>query len=270
MNKIRSWHIYFVLIVLLVVFDIWTTATNFVILNRIIKDKEELIGYKFLMLYTKVLHIMECYYFSALLVQKKISSIIQTRIVKVMCIIMSLTISCKVGFTAPNIIYFVTKIFSFLFLHVIFLDMVSEILQMYNKVISTDLSILKRYILYESIIGCKTVAYVFLGLLIPAHTSSEPIDKYFYYMIVKWFIFSVDKALSMGKLEKITYLYSSLFLVGALTVVSAMYVGYFYIENMVFRRLAYMFNELVLFLWFLFLTLFLYIERKNPKLINKI
>jgi hypothetical protein len=268
MFNIKLWQIYSFLLALLVIFDAWKTTTNLDIIDGLILSEDQLLGYRYLMLYTKVLHILECFYFSSLLVQMKISNIITIRLVKLICLLISITISCRLNFTSANIIYISLQAISIFFLHHIVADINDVIYHKYNKNISTDINILVRYILYELIEGCKVVAYFFLGLLMLIHITHAIKDEYIIYSIIKCCIFFVDRILSRGALEKMTYYMTSLVLIGGLSIFSLLYIVYLFATKNILNNMVYFFNEIVLLSWFVIFVIFISIElkHKNDKL----
>lgn len=263
--EIKAWHIFAIILILLVFVNIWSTVQSIRQIDKTIKNKAELLGYKFLMLYTKVLQIMEFYYFSALLVQMKVSNILQMRVVKIINLMISISLTCRLGFTAANTTYLVLQTISFFYISLIVIELNPYMFHKYNKSISADINILKRHILYEVIGGCKTVAYIFLGLLMLAHITFAPVDGYLYYSTAKCLVFFIDNVLSRGRLDNFVYNISSLILIGGLSVFSVMYVTYLFMVQSVLEKLAYIFNELVLLLWFIFLLLFFYMEWKSKR-----
>lgn len=114
-----------------------------------------------LLLNTKILLIIDCYFFSKFYLENNLNVIYQNIIIKLISILIWIIVSCRFKFTSFVIAFISFKIFSIFFLIRSLNYMEDLIYFKFNKKIGVDAILIFKYLLLEMIITLKYLAMIF-------------------------------------------------------------------------------------------------------------
>ena len=113
------------------------------------------------MLNTKILLIIDIYFFSNFYLENNLNAIFQNIFVKLTSISIWIILACRFRFTAAIIIYISFKIFSIIFLLRSLSLMEDLIYVRFNKKIGVDAKMIYKYLLIEMIVTLKYISLIF-------------------------------------------------------------------------------------------------------------
>lgn len=224
-------------------------------------DYKEKLTYKYQLIFTKVLLILDTFYYASFYIQRRINAIIQVRIVKLLYVSILLIMACRLHFSADSIILFILQGFSMIITGFSLETEYSSIYTRYNHSISTDLNIINMYIVSESIVALKSAIALFISILIMADFNSGRRNKYRYLSYFKISAFLVDRALQRNTLSFYAFNLATVIMFGILNVYGMYYVVLLFVHKKALDNEISVFIEILSLIMILLILYYMYLNK---------
>lgn len=231
-------------------------------------NTHQTLTFKYQLVYTKVLLLLDTFYYTAFYLEKKINSIIQLRIVKIINITVWFIIAYNIGFSYDFICCFVIQALSLIVIGYSADTEIGYIYTQYNHRISTDVNIINMNIVLEVILGLKSAIALFLFVLIFADFASGRWSYYRILSYLKMMAFLIDRALQRRNLSVYVFNITSVVMFGILNIYGLYYTYTLFRDSIVLENEISVFLELLSFIMILLIVYYLYLYR-NRKVIYR-
>lgn len=158
-------------------------------------DDDVKYGFQYMLVFTKLILIMDVFYFSSFYFSKTINTIIQIKVIKIISMIIWIYIGTRLGFSAGIIAYLSCKLFSYILLYLFQKEESHIAYHLYNLRVSLDLRIIKAYVVSKIVEALKSTAAVCAILLLLWDYVIISSDKYVLLFYVKNVFLLVDRIL---------------------------------------------------------------------------
>lgn len=226
-------------------------------------QKHEKLTYKYHLIFTKLILLLDTFYYASFYLQRRINAIIQLRVVKFIVIAIWLIIACRLGFSAEFIISFVIQGFSLIVIHYASDTEYGSIYKKYNHRVSTDLNIINMYIVSEVIMALKSAIALFTIVLIMADFTSGRWNNYRILAYLKTLAFLIDRALQRSKLSFYAINTSSVIIFGLLNLYGIYYSITLFIAKEALNNEISIFIEILTLIMILLNLYYIYLYKKR-------
>ncbi|KAK6090183.1 hypothetical protein P3W45_000909 [Vairimorpha bombi] len=236
------------------------------ILDLIVKlgiNKKEELTFKYHLIYTKILIILDTFYYYSFYIRKRINEVVQLIVIKLLYIVILLGIALRLEFSASFIISFILQGLSGIFVWYSFQTENSSIYAKYNHNISSDLNIINLYIVKELIFSLKLTTSMFLYLLIIADLASGIRNMYRILSPLKIAAFLVDVALQKNKLSFYALNLTSVIMFGILNAYGIYYVIMLFVRKEALNNEISVFIEILSLITILLNLYYMYLKKLN-------
>ena len=145
----------------------------------------ELATYRYQVLYTKLITLLEISYVSNFFFTKDINNVFQVLIVKLIDLIIWLLLAAQFGFNSIFIVYFALSFVAWMLIGYLARLEHSLIYTRYNKQVSLDPDVIFYFVLLQLVYAITNATKVFLGLRIISTLQTFSTDFYAIYSFVK-------------------------------------------------------------------------------------
>lgn len=232
-------------------------------LSNIEDENVKKIFCKYQLVYTKVLLLLDTFYYASFYLEKKISSIIQLQIVKIINITVWFVIALDSGFDTYFVIFFAIQAFALLTARYSSSTECGHIYTQYNHKISTDLNIINMHIVSEIIRALKSAIALFLLILIYEDFLSGTWNHYRILTYLKAMTFVIDRALQQRDLDVYIFNILSVVLFGSLNIYGLYYTYTLFRDEILPYNEIFVFLELVTLIKILLILYYMYLNRKK-------
>lgn len=245
------------------ILEMYNTKRILGFISEIDINNHKVLTFEYQLIYTKILLLLDTYYYASLYLQRRINSIVQLRIVKLITISIHFIIACRLGFTFEIICSFVVQGISFIIISYSSDNEYGSIYTRYNHKISTDIYIINMYIVSEIIKALKNAITIFLLVLIFADITSGRWNNYRILSYFKVTIFVLDRALQKQKLSSWHLNLYSLVMFGTLNLYGLYYVYTLFDDNIVLENEISVFLEIISLFMNVLIIYLLYMYKKR-------
>lgn len=216
--------IYFKLSLINTVLEVIHTKRILNIISNININYHEVLNLEYQLLYTKILLLLDTFYYISFYLKRRINAIVQLKVVKLIASTIWLIMAIRLGFNITILWFFIIQSLSLIIIKYSSDTEHSSIYTRYNHIVSTDVNIINMYIVSEVIQALKSVIALFLLVLIFADIANCRWNNYRILSYLKIISFVVDRALKKQNLSIYVFNIASLIIFGSLNFIGIIYV----------------------------------------------
>ncbi|KAK6090130.1 hypothetical protein P3W45_000856 [Vairimorpha bombi] len=234
--------IYCVLTLSYILMDMIFTRNVMKIMSGISGTNEKKLIDNYQLVYTKVLLLLDVFYYASFCLEKRIDSMIQLKIVKTVNIAAWFIIACESGFTADFFFLFSIQVLSLVIIKY-YSDIECEYIYLqYNHKISADLNTINMHIVSEVIKAIKSATTFFVLIHIFEDFTNGTWNHYSILVYLKAMTFIIDRALQRRNLNAYVFNITSVLMFSIPNIY-----GIYYVYTL-FRDGSIVYNEMLAFL----------------------
>lgn len=244
MNRWSIAVLYGALMSLIFIIDLLATQSisKYKITNRV--NYDVYIGDINLLLNTKILLIIDVYFFSVFYLENNLNAIYQNILIKITSIGIWVILACRFRFAADIICFIAVKVISIFFLMRSASLMEDLIYIRFNKTIGVDAKMIYKYLLFEIIIALKYLAMIFECLTMFIALSLEHGIGQKPFSIVKLTVFVFDIFLRRQNMSHKRYLLITTPLFLLPFIYGMIVIGGWFIKDTVQNNMVFVFNRI--------------------------
>lgn len=254
---------------LLLLLDGFNSKTSLHIIHKRNYSFAETYGFHYMLMFGKLILIMDMYYFSSFFFSRTISTIIQIKVIKIIAFLIWIYEGVRLGFTPGIIVYLCLKVVSYIILWLFEKEESYIAYHMYNFKVSLDLQIIKAYLISEMIEALKSTAVICAVLLIYFDLAIISSDLYIIIYYIKIVVLLVDRILYKRMTDRLKYFQVSGIIMIMLCILGLVFTVPLIVKNGFKKEPVFIFNEVLIMSIVILLIYYLYLKINEDKIIDR-
>ncbi|KAK6090016.1 hypothetical protein P3W45_001062 [Vairimorpha bombi] len=230
---------------------------------------EETYGFYYMLIFGKLILIMDVYYFSSFYFKKTLNTVIQIKFIKILAMIIWILIGIRLGFSSGIIVYLCLKSVSYILLWLFKKEEAYIAYHMYNSKVSLDLQIIKTYLISEVIEAFKSTAVICAVLVIYFDLTIISASIYIILFYIKIVVLLVDKILYKRMTDRMKYYRISTIIMSLLCILGTICIVPLVVKNGVKKEPVFLFNEVLIMFIAILLLYYLYLKKNEYEIIKR-
>jgi hypothetical protein len=233
------------------------------IISNIDIHYHEVLNFKYQLVVTKILLLLNTYYYVSFYLERQIDAIVHLKVVMIITSTIWLIMAFRLGFSIEVVWLFIIQALSLIIIGYSSDKEYGSIYTRYNHIVSTDLRIINMFIVSEAIRAVKSAIALFLIVLILADITNRRWNHYRILSYFKIIFFVTDRALQKQNLSVFVFNMTSVIIFGSLNILGIIYVYTLFKADIILTNEVPVFIETLSLIMNILVIYCLYLNNKS-------